>query len=60
MQLYFFSPDECPTVYVDIYRAFIREKINLHEMKNEKNYVGFCIPKVWQILERFSGVLSWA
>ena len=25
-------------------------------MKNEKNYVGFRIPKMWQILKRFSGV----
>ena len=24
-------------------------------MKNEKNYVGFSIPKVWQILKHFSG-----
>ena len=24
-------------------------------MKNEKNYMGFCIPKVWQILKRFAG-----
>ena len=30
-------------VYVDI------EKIKWHEMKNEKNYMGFRIPKKWQI-----------
>ena len=26
-----------------------------HEMKNEKNYTSFHIPKVWQILKRFTG-----
>ena len=25
-----------------------------HEMKNEKNYVDFHIPKIWQILKHFS------
>jgi len=29
-----------------------------HEMKNEKNYVGFHIPKIWQILKHFSGALT--
>ena len=29
----------------------------LHEMKNEKNYVGFIIHKTWQILKRFSRAL---
>ena len=29
-------------------------------MKNEKNYVGFRIPKVWQILKRFVGASRWA
>ena len=29
-------------------------------MKNEKNYMGFHIPKVWQILKRFAGVFRWA
>ena len=29
-------------------------------MKNGKNYVGFLINKIWQILKRFSGALSWA
>ena len=24
-------------------------------MKNEKNYMGFHIPNVWQILKRFTG-----
>ena len=30
------------------------------KMKNEKNYAGFHIPKIWQILKRFSRALSWA
>ena len=29
-------------------------------MKNEKNYVGFLIHKLWQILKYFSRALSWA
>ena len=29
-------------------------------MKNEKNYVGFLIQEIWQILKRFSRPLSWA
>ena len=37
MQLYFF-PYECPGLCRHT-RAFIREKVKLHEMKNEKNYV---------------------
>ena len=35
--------------------AFIREKI-MYVARNEKqkNYMDFCIPKIWQILKRFS------
>ena len=33
---------------------------NVHEMKNEKNYMGFLILKIWQILKHFTRVLSWA
>ena len=29
-------------------------------MKNEKNYMGFRIPKVWQILKHFTGIFHWA
>ena len=29
-------------------------------MKNEKNYMGFRIPKVWQILKHFAGTFHWA
>ena len=29
-------------------------------MKNEKNYLGFLIIKIWHILKRFSRALSWA
>ena len=28
-------------------------------MKNEKNYVGFLITKIWQILKRFAGTFHW-
>ena len=34
------------------------KNIKMHEMKNEKNYVGFLITKIWQILKRFSRELS--
>ena len=31
----------------------------MYEMKKEiKNYAGFSIPKIWQILKSFSGALS--
>ena len=30
------------------------------EMKNEKNYMGFHIPKVWQILKRSAGAFHQA
>ena len=30
------------------------------KMKNEKNYMGFLIHKIWQILKHFSRALSWA
>ena len=34
------------------------KKIKLYEIKNEKNYKGFHIPKIQQILKRFSrGIL---
>ena len=36
-----------------------REK-NKVKMKNEKNHVGFCIPKIWQILKRFAGIFHQA
>ena len=29
-------------------------------MKNEKNYMGFLISKVWQILKHFGGAFRWA
>ena len=29
-------------------------------MKNEKTYMGFCIPNVWQILKHFMGAFRWA
>ena len=35
------------------------KNIKLHEMKNEKNCVGFLITKIWQILKRFSIALSY-
>ena len=38
----------CP-VYDDI----LGEKIKLNEMKNKKIYMGFYIPKIWQILKHF-------
>ena len=34
-------------------RSNIREKLKLHEMKNEKNYMGFLMIKIWQMLKDF-------
>ena len=39
--------------------AFIREKDKVAQ-NEKKNYVGFCIPKVWQILKRFTGAFHQA
>ena len=33
-------------VYVNIDQVIHKEKIKLHEMKNEKNYMGFLIHKI--------------
>ena len=38
-------------VYVDI--GFIRKKIKIARNEKRKNYVGFRIPKIWQILKHF-------
>ena len=32
----------------------IKKNTKMHDMKNEKNYVGFLLDKIWQILNRFS------
>ena len=29
-----------------------------HKIKNETNYMGFCIPKIWQILKCFARTFS--
>ena len=52
--LYFF-PNECPGLFRHSPGHSLGEKIKLHEMKNEKNYVGIHISKIWQILKHFSG-----
>ena len=47
-----------PWSIVDIDQGIhsLGEKIKLHEMKDEKgkNYMGFYIPKIWQILKHFA------
>ena len=40
--------------YVDIDQGIHSGETNLNEMKNEKNYMGFHIPKIWQILKHFA------
>ena len=42
------------------FRAFIRKKKKLLEMKNEKNCMGFLINKIWQILKYFCGAKTLA
>ena len=47
-------------------RAFIRQKNKVaptlvaQNEKQNKNYVGFRIPKVWQILKHFAGIFHQA
>ena len=54
---YFIFPLMNTLVYFDIDQGghSVGEKIKLHEMKNEKNYMVFRIPNVWQILKHFVG-----
>ena len=44
--------------YVDMHS--LGKNIKLHEMKNEKIYMGFLIHKIEQILKRFSRAFRWA
>ena len=48
-------PNECPGLCRHRPGHSLGKKIKLHEMKNDKNYLGFRIPKIWQILKRFTG-----
>ena len=57
VQLYFF-PYECPGLGRHRPWHSLCKNIKLHEMKNEKKYVGFLMHKLWQILKRFSRALS--
>ena len=52
--------NECPGLCPHRSGHSSGKNIKLHDMKNEKNYVGFLITKIWQILKRFSRALSWA
>ena len=51
---FIFFPNECPGLCQHRPGHSLGEKIKLHEMKNEKNYMGFRIPKIWQILKHFA------
>ena len=42
----------------DIDQAFIREKNKVVRNERRKNYIGFHILKLWQILMRFARALS--
>ena len=44
---FIFFPNECPGLCQ-------------HEMKNENNYMGFLMIKIWPNLKHFSRALSWA
>ena len=45
--------------YVDIDQGIHKVKTQkMLKMKNEKNYMGFLIHKIWQILKGFSRALS--
>ena len=53
-QLYLF-PNECPVLCLHRPGHSLGKNIKLHEMKNEKNYMGFLIHKIEQILKHFGG-----
>ena len=48
----------CPALCRHRPEHSLGKNIKLHEMKNEKNYMGFLITKIWQILRHFSKALS--
>ena len=55
---FIFLPYECPGHGRHRPGHSLGKNIKLHEMKNEKNYAGFLIHKIWQILKCFSSALS--
>ena len=50
----FYFHNECPGLCRHRPGHSLGKNLKLHEMKNEKNYMGFRIPKIWQILKRFA------
>ena len=50
-----FLPYECPGPCQHRPGHSLGKKVKLHKMKNEKNYMGFLIHKIYQILKRFAG-----
>ena len=57
---FIFLPNECTGLCRHRPWYSLGNNKKLHKMKNEKNNVGFCIRKIWQIWKRFSRALSWA
>ena len=55
---FIFFPNECPGLCRHRPGHSLGKKLKLHELKNEKNYVGFLIHKIWQILKHFTRALS--
>ena len=47
---FIFLPNECPGLCRHRPGHSLVKKIKLLEMENEKNYLGFLIQKIWQIL----------
>ena len=45
-------------IYVDIDQDIHKKNSKMLEMKNKKNYMGFLMHKIWQILKHFSRALS--
>ena len=56
----FFPPNKCPSLCQHRPGHSLGEIIKLHDMKDEKIYMGFHITKVWQILKRFTGTFHQA
>ena len=49
-----FSPNECPGLCRHGPGHSLGKNIKLQEMKNEKNYIGFLVHEIWQILKDFA------
>ena len=48
------------TLFFPLMNSLVYVEYSSTKLKNEKNYVGFRIPKIWQILKHFAGTFHQA